>query len=448
MMMRKLSFATPFLLAIFSVVSLYAANADRLDPGQMGAPLIFGLLIAGLFLLLFWLLRWTAPAAPLYAIFYTGVFLFWNIVPWQVNILSMAVPLLILVFKSRAATTYSTLYVGLVLAIAIVVSGVQAGIKDAGKVEALAVANSYIYTAGQPNIYFIIPDRLPSPAAMREAGIDPDQALADLRGLGFYVDEDKLSADPYTIDYEGPAHTTRTMRYLASVLNGGAAIPMDIEYQDCRAMIRDNAFFPWLHSRGYKIVNVASWFTETAYFPDADVNLNYKDTTMLERLFQDELTTAYYERTILYGLNLRVLESDSLQRRVESGRLSWQGEQILGIALSSQTSVFAMAHLMAPHEPYVYADQGLSIPEQYYANIRYTLSYLTGLATGIRAADPSAIIIIQSDEGMAYRKPIELNRALSAVQWSGVFSAWYMPDYSGDMELIEHNEILGTVIGE
>lgn len=446
-MARKLSFTTPFLVAIFSVVSLYAANADRLPPGQMVVPLIFGLLIAGLFLLLFWLLKWTAHAAPLYAIFYTGVFLFWNIVPWQVNVLGMAVALLPLVFKNKTHTTYSTLYVGLVLAIAIVASGVQAGIKDVGKVESLTVGDSYITVAGQRNIYFIIPDRLPSPAAMREAGIDPDQAIADLRSLGFYVDEDKLSTDPYTIGYEGPVHTTRTMRYLASVLNGGASIPIDIGYQDCRTMIRDNALFTWLHSRGYKIVNVASWFAETAEFPDADSNLRYEDVTLMERLFQDELTTAYYERTILYGLNLRVLEADSLQRRVEAGRLVWQGQQITGIAESGQTSVFTFAHLMAPHEPFVYADKGLSIPEQYYANIRYVLGYLTDLAARIRAADPSAIIIIQADEGMAYRKPVELNRDLSAVQWSGVFSAWYIPNYTGkDLDQVRHTDILALVI--
>jgi hypothetical protein len=103
-----------------------------------------------------------------------------------------------------------------------------------------------------------------------------------------------------------------------------------------------------------------------------------------------------------------VWEPDASKVRVETGRLLWQRWEIL-TAGKPNTSTFVFAHILFPHEPFIYGDPTATIPEQYYSNIRAALTFLTDLAGSIRAADPSAVIIIQSDEGMAYRKPIELN---------------------------------------
>ena len=444
-MIRKISFAAPFMVAIFSVITLYTANADRLDPGQMLAPAIFGLLVAGLFLVLFWLCKWTQAAAPFVASCFTGVFLLWHIAPWPLGVLALVAALAAGVWSKQHSTYGSILFI-LILVIASFASGVQAAIINAGKVDSLPVADSYLKKPGQPNIYFIVPDRLPSPAAIRESGLDPDQAVSDFRGYGFYINEEQLSADPYTFDWTDEIYTTRTMRYFASVLNGGASIPMDIPYQDCRTMIKDNAGFTWLHERGYEILNFASWFTETARFTDADLNLKYDEVGLFERFIQNELGEAYIDRTILRGLPLRVLQSNSSIVNIEVRRHDWQRERILEIAGANCTSTFVFSHIMLPHEPFVYGDRKSSIQDQYYANIRYALTYITDLAGKIRTADPAAIIIIQSDEGMAYRKPPEINRDLSPVQWSGVFSAWYIPDYLDNKDLINHNEVLNMVL--
>jgi hypothetical protein len=441
---RKLSFAAPFLVAIFTVISLYAGNADRLEPGQMVAPMVFALAIAGLFLLLFWLFRPTSDAATFVAALFSFVFLVWHLLNWyELSVLMAGALFFGVVSKKRLLN--GTLLLCLILALSLSYSSVVAGITAAGRADTVA-AGGYTYTLGQPNIYFIVPDRMPSFAAMRESGIDPEQALADLRALGFYVNENQLSQDPYTVDYTGEVHTTRTMRFFASVLNGGQAIPMEIGYQDCRALIVGNSAFTQLHAAGYRIKNVASWFAETSRFTEADENLTYENVGFLENLFRDELSGAYFERTILAGLNFRVWEPDASKVRVETGRVFWQRDQVLKVAESGETSTFTFAHLLFPHEPYIYADPADSIPAQYEANIRAALAFLTDLVGTIRAADPSAVIIIQSDEGMAYRKPIELNNDLSPVQWNGVFTAWYLPDYTGNKDKIKHTDILAVVV--
>jgi hypothetical protein len=443
---RKLSFAAPFLVAIFTVISLYAGNADRLEPGQMVAPMVFALAIAGLFLLLFWLFRPTSDAATFVAALFSFVFLVWHLLNWyELSVLMAGALFFGVVSKKRLLN--GTLLLCLILALSLSYSSVVAGITAAGRADTVA-AGAYTYTLGQPNIYFIVPDRMPSFAAMRESGIDPEQALADLRALGFYVNENQLSQDPYTVDYTGEVHTTRTMRFFASVLNGGQAIPMEIGYQDCRALIVGNSAFTQLHAAGYRIKNVASWFAETSRFTEADENLTYEDVGFLENLFRDELSGAYFERTILAGLNFRVWEPDASKRQVEQGRLMWQRWEIL-TAAKPNSSTFVFAHLLFPHEPFIYGDPAAKIPEQYKANIRAALTFLTDLAGSIRAADPSAIIVIQSDEGMAYRKPIELNNDLSPVQWNGVFTAWYFGGYvyTGDLDEVKHTDILAVEMG-
>jgi hypothetical protein len=43
--------------------------------------------------------------------------------------------------------------------------------------------------------------------------------------------------------------------------------------------------------------------------------------------------------------------------------------------------------------------------------------------------DPTAIIIIEADEGMAYPDPQDraLNQAEDNTEWNGTLSAWYVP---------------------
>jgi hypothetical protein len=449
-MLRKLSFLAPFLVAVFSVISLYAANADRLDATSMIMPEILGLVLAGVFLLLFWLFKWTSQSAPFVAAIWTGVVLYWNIMPIPLDVFFLVASLFIGIASKQYTVPAAILVCGIAL-LGSLGTSIQAGIINAGKSESQINPGPFLNKPGQPNIYFIVPDRMPSPAAMRESGINPDETINDLRSLGFYVKENQISNDPYTIDWPEDIYTTRTMRYFASVLNGGLAIPMTIPYKDCRTMIQDNAVFTWLHGKGYEIINIPSWFTETKFFTNQDHEYPFEDVTLLERFFNDELGEAYFSRTIFNGFNFRVFETFGSQRKIEMERLNWQSKKILEIASSGPNSTFVISHFTLPHEPFVYGNPEDSVPDQYYTNIRQALLFLDELAANIRTLDPSATIIIQSDEGMAYRKPAELNNDLSKTQWSGVFTAWYLPYVDvakNNLDYIKHTDILGVVVGD
>lgn len=448
MKMKYLKNISPFLVAVFTCVNLWAANMPRFDITETGTPLLYSLLVAGIFLALFWTSRWFTYAAPLCASVFTFLFLCWYINPWPLSIWFMAVTLSFAWFfdtdKLRIHINRIQSFLPFFLTILIIVS-LSAGYMNQGNFGGLKLNDDYQYTEGQPNIYFIVPDRMPSPEAMAETGIDYGETVEALRAEGFIVPEDLLSHDQYTLDYSGPISTTRTMRFFASALNG-EGVSIDIDYSQARSLISYSTMFETIHEKGYEIRNVASWFVETAHFPTADQNYNYNKISWIERLFYStEFRAAYFNRVIISRLHIRAWESDSSIARVEKGRHQWQFDTLVDLASSGKTSQFVISHVMLPHEPFVYTDSKDQM-QQYIDQIYYALDYIYQLATAIRQADPTAYIVIQADEGMAFQKPRSINEGLSPIQWNGVFAAWYLPQDLGDLSEIEHYEILSKVV--
>lgn len=388
---------------------------------------------------------------PFVASIFTAAALLWYLITPYAGITLMVIALVFGIWK-RFNVKPATYILTLLMIVAIVVSTIQGVVVNTTNQVKTQTTMIGLAAPDAPNIYFIIPDRMPSFEAMRESNIECEQFLTELKQRGFYVKENQLSGDLYSAGNPQDVHTTRTMRYFASVLNGGIDIPLEINYKDCSTYIKTPEIFTQLHDEGYTIYNIASWFAETSKLP-ADFSLHFQDISFLERLFQDELSVAYYDRTILRGLNFRLLESEGSTGSIERNRHNWQAEQIIKRSQLNAMShnfdygrsgpIFVMTHILLPHEPFVWSDTRLSQPEQYYQQIKYTQTYLINLIDGICTADPEAIIIIQSDEGMAYKKPVELNYALSPVQWNGVLTAWYIPGADeSELAVLKHTEIL------
>lgn len=438
--MKWISKFSPVLFGILTVTTLYQANAARVDWQQIFPPLLVSIVIAITVSFLFWLNPLTNKTWEFPAGIVTLVILLFFGITWGVSLAILAGGAYILL-KHRRIAEKAPQILGVVSCAAIVVSLVisAATALSGGMVEASRTPDKPFPVFSVPehfkpqNIYFIIPDRLPSPSAQRESGLDPGIIKADLSSLGFYVPDSNVSHDPYIPDPKIKTETTRTMRYLAAVLNDGKQVPLDASYQEVRAAINDPSMFQELHNQGYTITNVGSWFAETKYIAAADVNLQFDAVSPLELFFRDELSVIFWDRTILRAFNLRVLEPSGMIGSVERARAEWQKSQILNIASSGKQGQFVLAHFILPHEPYVFGAHGEPAPkgtpvEQYYRQIQYADKFFDDLARLIRKVDFNATIIIQADEGMGFRKPASLNYSLSPNQWNGVFTAWYVPD--------------------
>jgi hypothetical protein len=446
--MKKLSFLSPILVSILTVTTLYAANAYRLEWSQIWIPLLMGLIVSLLFMFIFWLNPFTSKQMPFIAsIFTLAALLFYIPHPAIAGVLMAGAVVIMWRIKHLQK---ATIFISVIALFGIVVSSGQALFINHGEVKAQQSGISMSEKI-QPNIYFIVPDRMPNIVGIREFNINPDNFIAEMSGMGFYINPSQMSQDEYTPYSQVKPESTRTMRYFASVLNGGADIPLTIKYQECRKLIQQPELFNTLHEKGYYIVNIASWFTETKSLP-VDFTMKYQDIGFMERVFDSELSVAYWQRTIFNGINFRFLQSDDSMGQVERGRTVWQAEELK--AWSSPDvpgQKFVICHILMPHEPYVFDTNGgpvidyLSDTDKYRGQLEYALKYLADIAKSIIENDPGAIIIMQSDEGCAFQKPVELNYSLTQNQWNGVLTAWRIPGKDGYQSL-KHTEIAGYLI--
>ena len=439
------------LVGIFTVTSLYAANAARIAISDSWIPLVAAILIGLFFTFLFSLNKWTAKGAPFIASIWTAIFLLWNLVSPIVSVAFLVMSIFVGVkFKTETAAKV----IRVVCIIAIMVSIVSASWIKLSDLNFDLEARGGKFTIdpqGKPNIYFIVPDRMPSILAMNESGIDTTDFQNQLEALGFYVKPDQISLDQYAGTGTEKVSSTRTMRFFASVLNNGMNIDMQIPYKECKNLIQNPAIIDTLHSQGYTFTNIETWFAETAGI-NADVKLKYTNPNLYDRIFTGEFNTAFWERTIIAGLNLKKLMPHSIIIESEIGRQEWQMETLKEYSMKDGQN-FVMAHILLPHEPYVWTADGqpqyakLSNPELYIEQIKFARGYIVTLAQNIRKNDPTAIIIIQSDEGMAYRN-LEEKQSLSPTQWNGVLTAWYIPNAClSCMVNLEHTGILKYVLG-
>lgn len=431
--MKHLYNYAPVLTAIFLTTTLFMANAQRTPWANLWLPLITGVLVALFFHGLFALHPLTRKAAPGIAVAFTTVFLLWQIFPLWLNmsiLISAFLPLAafdkIKIIKAEGIISFVCV-VGILFSMGFGIFAKLDTVQASGYTP-IAVTES------KPNIYFIVPDRMPSIQAMEETGLDTTGFVSKLESMDFYVKPDQASADSYTADSELKPETTRTMRFFAAVLNDGQQLPLGVGYKVCRNMITYPGIINTLHEQGYTFINIASWFEETRNI-NADIKLDYANGGLLDKLYSDEFSVAFWSRTILKGFTGRVFLTDNAVGELERNRHTWQAQTLVDIAGEKSNNRFVLAHILLPHEPFVWADD-------YIGQIDYAMTYLAKLAEAIRTADPDAIVIMQADEGMAYTDP-ELSKALSNTQWNGVLTAWRIPNANRtDLQALKHTEIL------
>jgi hypothetical protein len=110
---------------------------------------------------------------------------------------------------------------------------------------------------------------------------------------------------------------------------------------------------------------------------------------------------------------------------LEYGRALYQRDVVMNIPVSDNPQ-FVFAHILMPHPAFVFKSDGTPQEpgrDDFAANVEqiiYAKTYLLEMIAGI---PEDAVIIIQSDEGMAFVNR-DYNKQLSLVQWNGVLSAW------------------------
>jgi hypothetical protein len=251
------------------------------------------------------------------------------------------------------------------------------------------------------DIYYIICDRYPSKAILKEVyGYDNRPFLDFLRSRGFYVAE--------------KSHAN----YLKTALSLGSSLNLepinDLEQKIGKdsdnwlplyAMLQDYRLWHVLKAQGYQFLHFGAWWEPTRKNRFADANYNIMP--------MPEFMMLMYQTTILYPINAENPKVknrlNATNRELHYQRIRYEFEQLAQIPRRKEPT-FTFAHMLVPHDPYVFDSTGEFLSEDVLYQRKEETNFLNQVIfvnSRIRSVIDSLlqnspvkpIIVLQADEG-------------------------------------------------
>ena len=287
-----------------------------------------------------------------------------------------------------------------------------------------------------PDIYYIILDRYASQKTLlTEYGFNNQEMIDYLEAKGFFVASASHS------------NYLKTATSLASSLSMGyinflseKADEYGTAWQPIYHMLGEHEVGRFLKERGYTYAQIGSWWRPTQYNAFANESYSYGFS---------EFDYVYLRKTMLPQLIEAILPGSNLAQRMrwDSGqcqRVPRQMEQIEAIG-GRTTPTFVFAHILLPHEPYVFDAQGRCLSHAevdargvkagYVGQLQYANVLLRDLVSDLLdRPGKKPIIILQADEG-----PFPERYATGQLSWreatsaelqmkTGILNAYFFPD--------------------
>lgn len=285
---------------------------------------------------------------------------------------------------------------------------------------------------GKPDIYYLVFDRYANAEVLRSNFDFDNSELTDyLSDQGFVTRPGAYSNYPFTMS---SISSTMAMQYFPELEN---KFGPDGKWQSAapyRNILENPPVAKLLSSQGYKYNQVSSWwdFTRIGINADADPSKSFR-----LRVFNNSVYLSDLQRDIVFKSVL----SPWLKKGVTAGsstlikydldrhpreNFETQLKSLQAIAGRADKSVpqFSFAHILAPHPPYVFDDEGeqptydgesndngADETVKYINELIYVNKRLKQLISQIKQKSPDAVIILQADEGPY---PKQFRGALSA----------------------------------
>jgi hypothetical protein len=249
----------------------------------------------------------------------------------------------------------------------------------------------------KPDIYYIVLDRYGGSQILEEMfGFDNHEFLDFLRARGFYVAEDSHSNYPRT---SHSLASSLNMTLLDSLTREVGAVSDDLG--PLIQLLGNHAVGRTLKSAGYRYLHIGSWWHGTASSPLADMNLDYRGLS--------EFSTRLFETTVLDPFGGAISEKLDFARR-EYGRVLFQFQH-LAKSRRMRGPKFVFAHILSPHEPFVFDQRGNFLTKEvrasrsrrvnYTEQLQFINTKLMELVDTLQAGPEESrpVIILQADEG-------------------------------------------------
>ena len=471
--MRRLPPIHPLALAIYPVVFLYGENLGEASPSDLVLPLAFVVIgTVALYGLLRLVLRSAGRAALAASILVIAGLEYGRFdtaleqTPLYGGRLLAAVAVLTLVclvvaVRTRRDLTQLNRVLDVLSVILVVVasSGVLAwevpralGSRPSAAVTVPSASGGLSGAGRTPrDVVYIVVEDLGSPQTLQaHYGLTDSHAFDWLSDLGFQV------VDRSATNYGKTIHmlaSTFNMEYLDGVARQVGVDSGD--YHPLFDLVDDNAVARFLKAQGYRYIHIGSWWDPTEESSLADVNYGVSATSDFFEAFVDTtIVPEVVDRLPRLGIRLPSLEARGVGAQHDGAIEGFR--RLLDVA-DSPGPKFVFAHILIPHEPFVFNEDGTpvtpaqtrsrTLAQQFLQQALYTNHRLEEIARALvdRPEAERPIVIIQTDEGP---NPPRFVANEDTFDWAGatdeelqikfgVLNAFYLPGLSSADAAIE-----------
>ena len=449
----------PFLFALFPVLFLYSYNIKQLLFNEIFLPsaIILGFTAIAVPVLWLALKKDSKKAGIIITVFLAFFFSYgriyeviegWHIGPLVIGrhryfVIIWAVLFILIAYfliRTKKDLYNITNIINVIAVILVLIPLITIGIfkvrtKDIGRSAGVNVQEEYIESDSLndlPDIYYIVLDGYASTSTLKEYyNYDNTEFVDHLEDRGFFVADESISNYPTSYLSLSSSLNMEYINYLADI----AGIESD-DTTYLYNMIENNEVMNFLKSRGYEYVHFSSGWGPTNYNRYADVNVAVSNSRW------SEFQTMLIKTTMIDAFEKKFFKDIGRRRIINA----FDG---LAEAYKFEGSNFIFAHIISPHPPYLFDEDGKSVPEanfdmnewgfeqkEYYLNqLAYINKKVEALVDEILAnSDIAPVIILQSDHG-PHNTFIEGRHPTDDMFKEGmrIFNAYYLPSQDYDL---------------
>jgi hypothetical protein len=310
------------------------------------------------------------------------------------------------------------------------------------------IAAPQITRDSAPDIYLIILDKYTSSAV-----------LASQFGFDNHAVEAALEARGFVVPRQARSNYVHTFLTLASMLNLRYLDDLTARFwpyepwEAAYPLIENNRLVSFLHSQGYRFVFFPTAFGGTRQNRYADVQLPVARDVRPEVQAAWAHTTALpvVRRVVCYVVGCDGDAPPYLPDSVDL--MDWRFRTLASLPAAHTRPVFVLAHLLVPHEPYIYTQdchhrppywpkrddgaQAVRVRQEYLDQIRCINTKLLQAIDSIQARSPMPpVILLQADHGhgrLGRDLPgLEGARPQVIAERTSVFAAYALPGIPAD----------------
>jgi len=444
----------PFLFAVFPILFLFSNNVNSVSPNEIIFPLLLVSLITALiwislsFVLKSRIKSGLITSLGLIVFFsYGHIYILLDKLQNDVDFSHMLllIPTIILFglglyyfIKTKRPLNNATKIVNVVAISIIIISFVSIGeyfitenyygvLSEASEERSVGTTSA----EGLPDIYYIILDGYAGTKSLQVSlNYDNSEFLDFLTKKGFYTSSESFSNYQLTVL---SLPSTLNMKYINDFAEKKGN---STDQNELIRMSQDNLVVQNFKSKGYTIFAIEAGSTHTSPMKHADFRLCSTKTGA-----PSDFGMMLIRTTMMNPIHVQLF-SEERRDRILCGF-----SELAKMAERDSKPKFVIAHLMIPHEPFIFGEFGEAInpkdltladqkttwdPDLYLGQLKFANKKIREVIEKLTKTDTPPIIIIQSDHGM--RGWDASNRYENLLSAFNNFKAYYFPGKGRNME--------------